>query len=623
MENQIYQNNISVLKEIYGENIIDILSDESDEEIIVEEAKDGSYTLKIVSDGQSRYITSKYAPIREAKKFVNNIEDYDYETLFIVFGMGIGYHIFELSKLLGENNKILIIEPSISIFRKSMEISDWTDLMKKGKIFFFVGEDIELIDQFYNRHINELNVSNIEFLVFSHYDKFFPEIYRGVVKRLKECIEYIQVSICTLKYFSNQLNYNLFKNLKEIIKGNNIKLLKNKFKDIPAIIVSAGPSLDKNIRQLKEAQNRAVIIAGGRTLKPLLDNDINPDIVVSLDPARAVYELIKDNLDKEIPLVTTVISQSDIIREYRGKKYFSNVLESIGLINYLLSKEIDRIPQGGSVANMSLSLADYMGCNPIILIGQDLAYTDGRVHAQNSTYEFDGNNKKPNEGLIEIEDIYGNRVYTNKVWLSFLRWFELYIRENSEKEYIDATEGGAKIKGTKIMSLKETIEKYCTKEVNIAERLKNIDSSESDIIEKITHSLRRLQELKKNLIKVKKKSISGIKFSKKMLEYYRDNREYDINEILKALDDIDEDIKKYKLMTMGIYHFISPIILQIYHKEEFREKVNETEKERGIRLAKKSYTLYEGIKNSIERVIPLIDECIEDFKQYERSMKYE
>ncbi|QIB27504.1 motility associated factor glycosyltransferase family protein [Caloranaerobacter azorensis] len=346
MENQIYQKNISVLKEIYGENVIDILSNESDEEIIVEEAKDGSYTLKIVSDGQSRYIMSKYAPLREAKKFVDNIKGYDYETLFIVFGMGLGYHIFELSKLLGENNKILVIEPNISIFKKSMEINDWTNLIKKRNIFFFIGEDIELIDQFYYRHINELNASNIKFLVFSHYDKFFPQVYRGVVKKLKGYIEDIQVSICTLKYFLNELNHNLFKNLKEIVRGNDIKLLKDKFKSVPAIIVSAGPSLDKNIRQLKEAQNRAVIIAGGRTLKPLLDNGIKPDIVVSLDPGIGAYNVIKDNLDKEIPLVTTVISQSDIIREYRGKKYFSNVLESKELVNYLVCKEVDRIPQG-------------------------------------------------------------------------------------------------------------------------------------------------------------------------------------------------------------------------------------------------------------------------------------
>ncbi|WP_427338109.1 motility associated factor glycosyltransferase family protein [Caloranaerobacter sp. DY30410] len=619
MENRIYQNNVSVLKEVYGENIIDILSDECDEGVIVEKAKDGNYTLKIVIDGQSRYITSKYAPLREAKKFVDNIRDYDYETLFIVFGMGLGYHIVELSKLLGDNNKILVIEPSISVFKKSIELSDWTDLMKKEKVFFFIGKDIELISQFYDRHINELNVSNIEFLVFSRYDKFFPQIYKKAAKKLKECIEDIQVSIYTLKYFSNELNNNLFRNLEEIIKGNDVKLLKDKFKDVPAIIVSAGPSLDKNIKELKKAQGKAVIIAGGRTLKPLLDNGIKPDIVVSLDPGKGAYEVIKENLDKEFPLVTTVISQSDIIREYKGKKYFSNVLECVELINYLIYKKIDRISQGGSVANMSLSLADYMGCNPIILIGQDLAYTDGKIHAQNSTYEFDGNNENLGKDLIEIEDIYGNRVYTSKVWLSFLRWFELYIRKNTEKEYIDATEGGAKIKGTKIMTLKEAIEKYCTEEANIAERFLNTDDSHSDC-EKITYSLKRLKELRKNLMKVKKKSMLGIKFSKKMLEYYRDNKEHDINNILKTLDEIDEDIKKYKLMTMGIYHLISPVLLQIYHKKEFRENTNETEKEKGIRLAKKSYALYEGIKDSIEQVIPLIDECIEDFEQYERSM---
>lgn len=70
---------------------------------------------------------------------------------------------------------------------------------------------------------------------------------------------------------------------------------------------------------------------------------------------------------------------------------------------------------------------------------------------------------------IEIEDIYGNTTLTTADFKHYLEWFEDKIEElkDTDKEVIDATEGGAKIHGASLMTLKEAVAKYCREEFEI------------------------------------------------------------------------------------------------------------------------------------------------------------
>ena len=77
--------------------------------------------------------------------------------------------------------------------------------------------------------------------------------------------------------------------------------LKNIFPQVPVILVSAGPSLDKNIGFIKSARNQIIVITVATALKPLLKNNIAPDFVIAIDPndetiASFNIELIPDNL---------------------------------------------------------------------------------------------------------------------------------------------------------------------------------------------------------------------------------------------------------------------------------------------------------------------------------------
>ena len=71
-----------------------------------------------------------------------------------------------------------------------------------------------------------------------------------------------------------------------------------------------------------------------------------------------------------------------------------------------------------------------------------------------------------------VEGNYEEKVPTQTDLYSFLNWYVETIREFKEhvKDFrvINATEGGAKIDGTEVMTLKEAIAQTCTKEVDIA-----------------------------------------------------------------------------------------------------------------------------------------------------------
>jgi len=109
-------------------------------------------------------------------------------------------------------------------------------------------------------------------------------------------------------------------NAKENLKLNspNVGIFFDKFKDVPIIIVSTGPSLDKNIDLLKEAKGRALIISAGSALRPLLMRNIKPDFFAIIDPQDITYNQIKGYENIGIPFIYLVTAASYTVSRYLG-----------------------------------------------------------------------------------------------------------------------------------------------------------------------------------------------------------------------------------------------------------------------------------------------------------------
>lgn len=254
----------------------------------------------------------------------------------------------------------------------------------------------------------------------------------------------------------------------------------NKFKDVPAIICGAGPLLYKNIETLKKLKNRALIFAGGSAMNALNAEDLFPHLGLGIDP------------HEDLIMRTIMINAFETPYLYRNRInpnalrfIHSDKLHITGSSGYTISEYFEKachirreeVEEGCNVLNFSLALAEAMGCNPIILVGVDLAYSGGQSYSQGLTlHPIHGcqqffRTKHIDEELIPARDIYGNPVMTLRKWLAESLWFSRFAQQHSSISILNATEGGMGIANIPNMPLSEVVSKFLTEEQDLECRL--------------------------------------------------------------------------------------------------------------------------------------------------------
>ncbi|SHE63011.1 Uncharacterized conserved protein [Caldanaerobius fijiensis DSM 17918] len=562
-------------------------------------AKDGNDTLIVISDNKRYFLHSSYYPVREAQEWASRIE-FGEESIILVYGIGLGYHINYLSERLSTNNRLILVEPSKEIFEYALNNGYYDRFKNRPDTFFIVEGSEKGIGTLLSMYIPWDNFENLTYIDFKQYPKIFEEHYERFSNSLIETINSMRINRNTSLYFAAQWQSNFMENIEFVFRSVPVKSFFNSFKNVPAVIVSAGPSLDRNVRLLKEVKGKCIIICVGTALKVLVKENIEPDFVVSIDGSEKNFRHF-DGCSVNVPLLYDLTVYPEILRRYKGPLVIGMIAsEFSSLLEEKLSVEFGRLSAGPSVANLSLDFAYKLGCNPIIFIGQDLAYLNHRTHAAGTIYEKD----RIKSSYDEKEYIYvkGNleeKVLTDKVLLSFKTWFENYVYSHPERIYINATEGGALIKGMEIMSFKEAILKYMGKEYYVKQIIDEILKNK-----KIEPELKQINSLKrefedtiKRLKIIKYDCMRGAKLSKKLYNEYEKDIDADVTRILAILDKIDVKLKDSK----DSFSFISSILNIVTTKvlKGFKPEKDETEKQKKLRIASMSYTLYQGIYEAI------------------------
>ncbi|MBE6044706.1 MAG: motility associated factor glycosyltransferase family protein [Clostridium thermopalmarium] len=592
----------------------------SNENCNIEVSKDNKLVLRIEKDNKLRYIGSKYSVQRDIENFINSIgNDINEETVFIIFGFGAGEHIKYLYSKIIDKNKIFIVEPSAEVIKQILNIDDCMKILNDDRIALcFMDDGIrKKLKDFIKKH----TLDNVKVVAFSNYNVIFENEYNILMNEFKNVKKAEKIENNTLNTFSSLFFNNYIKNIFALDEFYTVNFLKNKFEGKPAVIVSAGPSLNKNIHLLKEVQDKFIIITGPRTLGILIKNGITPDFLCEVDPQEEVYDFVKDYIDLNIPLVFMDSASSKLVKEQKGLKI---IAANQGMEKYLeemLGVEVDSLIQGGSVAHFCMGLAVYMGCSTVIFIGQDLAYTNEKFQAE-GTYageEIDGlkyryeNNKeewdKDKNYSLYVKDIYGNKVRTSSILNSYREEFEDLIESLNEIKFINSTESGADIKGTEVMGLKDSIKLYGLEVLNknLEEILgSKITMDEDEFINKMIKVIDKLEI-------IKKACEEGLEYSDKMLHFYKDNRKCNINKVFRELDRIDSVINNKEDIGFFAYKVVSAIN-SVLQNDTFKEKENESERECGIRLAKKSFGVYLVVLLTIEDMIFQIENRLKSYQ---------
>lgn len=241
------------------------------------------------------------------------------------------------------------------------------------------------------------------------------------------------------------------------------------FKNIPAIICGAGPSLEKTLPFLRDAQERALLIAGGSTITILTQNGIQPHLAMALDPNQEEYERLKQSSYFVGPFLFAPRLHRDVFATAGGPFGFLQT-DTGGQVEGWLEQTFgftdppigpDLGSEAFSVTTLAVGYAYALGCNPIIFTGVDLAYSGGKRYAKGVEAEPSRPaDPRALEKILLRKDVQGKEVETLLKWVMEADAISAFAKSHPETLFLNATEGGLGFTGIENLSLQNALAQH-------------------------------------------------------------------------------------------------------------------------------------------------------------------
>jgi hypothetical protein len=437
------------------------------------------------------------------------------KTIWIMYGWNGIVSIKSIINKIDKTSKLIVVENDFSRIKWGCEDSFFvSEIIKSGDLSIVVEKSIE-----------EAVLKVNDLVDFREFDEWMPlngwacldsEIdLNDFYKPLRESLNFKIVNLNTILYQTKFFLQNSLINLPLVVSDlNNEYLLKCKLDDRPFLIVSGGPSLDKQLEILKNNKDKFRICVMGQTLPALKAFDIEPDFIITLD------NLVVPNWNsssESIHISDIGLDPVTVWKTIDKNLYFGHNTLILSILNQF-EINLPILEAGGSVACSAFSFAQLIEAQPIVFIGQDLAITEDSDHTKFALDQDRFDDDKRRELLkscVSIEGYYGGKVFSPPDFLMFKHWFENKIKNNPNLIVFNCTEGGARINGSIQMSFK-----------GVCDGLSSLNNSKLNIKSKYNREVFDASVL----IKAKRilKSLSSFKFS--------------FNRKLKRILSVDESI---------------------------------------------------------------------------------
>lgn len=517
-------------------------------------------------------------PLEETMKKVDDFSPYVHYPYLYFYGLGNGV-FYRL--LLGnpQHKRIVVIEPEIEILFIVFNLLDFAEEILSDRVIFLYSKlcTYHLINSLFEMDKNSKIYSKVYDLhIFNpYYEKHSDEI----LKLNQYFIKAIEHGVISVGNDTRDAVIGIkqhIENLPDALRSptllNLVENLKNRD---TAIIVSTGPSLNKQLETLKKIAPFVTIFCIDASFPILYKNGIKPDVVLSLErveaTARFYYDTPEEAQDGVIFAITSIVHKRLKESIHKGIKQFS--FRPFGYTNLFGFHEYGYLGIGMSAANMAYELIVHSRFRRCIIIGQDLAFgNDGSSHAKNALYGSDEIKPKPeNEKIFTEKYGGGGEVETTKVWKLFLEFFEKDIAQTPYKiEVINATEGGARIHGSTEMSFIDAIKPIDTSAPKAPIKLtypeKDVSEKNIKIAKEKCEDIIEYGNKQKNIIE--KLFLKVAKYTEELEKLNEQNNLEKINfkKLAKLLDEIDTVKKLFEDKKFNDY-FVDAIQSYIFHQE--------------------------------------------------------
>jgi len=431
--------------------------------------------IKIGAEGKPRLACSRRDAAREAQVLAETV-DVTKSAAILVRGFGMGHHVAALARKMKHLGAIFVYEPDVSLLRGVFERIDCTSWLAASAVVIFTScDDVSAISTGV-QGLEGIVAAGVAMLDHPASQARLGEGADIFAKTFTHIVKSVRTNIVTTLVHADVTVRNCIQNIGPYARAAGVRELAMCAKGIPAVVVSAGPSLRRNIDLLSQpgVRDRIVIIAVQTTLKTLLDRGIKPHFVTALDYheiSRRFYEGLTAEDVEGVTLIAEPKCNPAILESFPGEVRCVGDDLPDRLLGEALIRDMGRIQPGATVSHLAYYFARHIGCDPVILIGQDLGFTDNQYYAPGAAIHQTWAGELSEFNTLEMlewqriarmkrllrpaTDQRGRSMYTDEQMATYLVQFERDFGRDARLGLttIDATEGGVQKQHTTITTL--------------------------------------------------------------------------------------------------------------------------------------------------------------------------
>jgi predicted O-methyltransferase YrrM len=395
---------------------------------------------------------SRHDPVGEAERQLP--EQALVAPLVVLIGAGAGFAVDALERR-GFAGRVLVLEPSAASLRATLSRRSWADWLDAGRLRFLRGPDYAG----WRAVCGWVGASTEAppIVVQPVLARERPGEASEAVRALKRVLYNANANEAARRAFAGDYLLNTLRNLRHLVQSRDVGELFGRFGGVAAFVLAAGPSLNRNLDELRPYRDRALVIAVDTALRPSLAAGIEPDFVVGVDPGEANLRHLAVGA---VPARTHLVAEPSLapgsFDAFVGRVFTFRV-DRHHPWPWLQALGVDRaqLLAWGSVLTTALDLAVRLGCNPVVLFGADFAYTDGQPYCRGTAYE-EGWAAEVAAG-VPLKDVWrrwmrqpvvveravdGRDVETSAHLLAFRDWVAEYCAKHPEVRFVNATGAG-------------------------------------------------------------------------------------------------------------------------------------------------------------------------------------
>lgn len=565
--------------------------------VAVQQAENGDNILIKYRNGRAWALNSRINPTEAAKYYARRYDIRPYTTYY-VFGLSDGRCLREMLLKSDETNRFIVCEPDVETYNLCNALYGISDMLESRNVSLYIPEVTEAIEDILGNTLEYVDIRRAEFCILPDYDILYGEECNQFMDRIidKNVGEVVKKDTC-LKNTRN-LPRNTLGNMKHMIGEKNIAQLRQKLEGkitegMPAFIVSAGPSLDKNIQELKKVEGKALIIVVDAALRTVINAGIKPDIVCTVDPN--VPERFFEHMDlSEVNWCCNNWSRVIEFEQRCKNIYYFGIFSRDW--NRILSEELGyEFPNmyvGSNVTSVAYALATYLGFRTLVLVGQDMAFTNGKSHTSGAEEALGGKEYLKGRMLVKVEGVNGEVLDTDFQMWYYKKWFEKSIQvNNGVLEVINATEGGARIEGAENRKLCDVIATRCQFELNFRALEKDISPAFS--MEQRERLYQKYKAIEKEVLALKEYISQTLKFQKELEKKQKSASVTETKEWLEQMVQMNNEIENMPWFDLMCLYA---------QKEEYEmsDRLCETDEPSVEELIQNSMILYQGYEKAVD-----------------------